>query len=347
MNSFLQWLKSPAGRVLVVAVSFTFLSAVINPGITRAQTSQSNKTDSSAGTLDASYRVGPGDHIYLSVPQRPDLNRQLTVGDDGNVNLPLVGNVQVKGLSRSEIESKLLQALREYYPSVNHVDINISQALSNVVFVAGEVRFPGKYSFPETQVNLWEAIREAGGATPTANLSSVRVVEDRSRGGASQLVDVQSAIETGTVQNLPILRPGDTVIVPGSEELYTGSSGVNVTGAVIKPGNYRLTGRGDLVGIILEAGGPTDRANLSSVHLIRPGSDNKKAENYEIDLNDFLKHGKLESNPKLKPGDTITVQNKSFTGRDVSLILSFVTALGTLVLLYYTIQNESTKSNGN
>jgi polysaccharide export outer membrane protein len=344
MNSFLQWLNTPAGRALVICVSLVYVSAAINPGVARAQTTQPNKTDSSAGTLGADYRVGPGDHIYVSVPQRPDLNRQLTVGDDGNVNLPLVGNVQVKGLSKSEIEAKLLSALREYYPSVNHVDINVSQALSNVVFVAGEVRFPGKYSFPEQTVNLWEAIREAGGANTGANLSSVRVVQDRSRGGESQLVDVQAAIETGTVQNLPILRPGDTVIVPGAEELYTGSSGVNVTGAVIKPGNYRLMGRGDLVGTILQAGGPTDRANLSSVHLIRPGTG-AKAETYNIDLNEFLKHGKMESNPKLKPGDTVTVQNKGFSGRDVSLILSFVTALGTLVLLYYTIQNESTTSH--
>ncbi|HKW13113.1 MAG TPA: polysaccharide biosynthesis/export family protein [Candidatus Krumholzibacteria bacterium] len=346
MNSFLQWLNTPAGRALVICVSLVYVSAVINPGVARAQTTQPNKTDNSAGTLGADYRVGPGDHIYVSVPQRPDLNRQLTVGEDGNVNLPLVGNVQVKGLSKSEIEAKLLSALREYYPSVNHVDINVSQALSNVVFVAGEVRFPGKYSFPEQSVNLWEAIREAGGANTGANLSSVRVVQDRSRGGESQLVDVQAAIENGTVQNLPILRPGDTVIVPGADELYTGSSGVNVTGAVIKPGNYRLTGRGDLVGTILQAGGPTDRANLSSVHLIRPGNGSK-AETYNIDLNEFLKHGKMDSNPKLKPGDTVTVQNKGFTGRDISLILSFVTALGTLVLLYYTIQNESTTSTHN
>jgi protein involved in polysaccharide export with SLBB domain len=148
-----------------------------------------------------------------------------------------------------------------------------------------------------------------------------------------------------------MLRPGDTIIVPGSEETYTGSAGVNVTGAVIKPGNYRLTGRADLVGAILMAGGPTDRANLSNVRLIRPGVDAKskeeKAETYKIDLNDFLKKGKMESNPKLRPGDTVTVQNKSFSGRDVSLILGFVTALGTLVLLYYTIQNESTNSSSN
>src|SRR5690242_17920840 len=110
MNSFLQWLNTRTGRALVVGFSFVYLSAVINPGVARAQTTQPGKTDSGAGTLGADYRVGPGDHIYLSVPQRPDLNRQLTVGDDGNVNLPLVGNVQVKGLSKTEIESKLLQA---------------------------------------------------------------------------------------------------------------------------------------------------------------------------------------------------------------------------------------------
>jgi polysaccharide export outer membrane protein len=333
-------MSTPAGRVLVIAVAFVFTSSVLSPGLVHAQT----KTDNNqTAQLGSDYRVGPGDHIYLSVPQRPDLNRQLAVGDDGNVNLPLVGNVAVRGLSKPEIEAKLLSSLREYYPSVNHVEISISQALSNVIFVAGEVRFPGKYSFPETSVNLWEAIREAGGPTPTASLSGVRVVQDRSRGGTSQLIDVQTAIEAGTVQTLPILRPGDTVIVPGSQEAYTGSSGINVTGAVIKPGSYRLTGRSDLIGAILMAGGPSDRANLSDVHLIRP-LDDGKAETYKIDLNDFLKHGKMESNPKLKPGDTITVQNKSFSGRDVSLILSFVTALGTLVLLYYTIQNESTKS---
>jgi protein involved in polysaccharide export with SLBB domain len=341
VTSFLQWLSTPAGRTLVLAVALIFTSSVVSPGVVHAQTQA--RPDNPTSALGAEYRVGPGDHIYLSVPQRPDLNRQLAVGDDGNVNLPLVGNVQVRGLNKVEIEAKLLQSLREYYPSVNRVEITITQALSNVIFVAGEVRFPGKYSFPEGNVNLWEAIREAGGPSPTATLSSVRVVQDRLRGGTSQLVDVQSAIENGTVQGLPILRPGDTVIVPGAEESYTGVSGVNVTGAVIKPGNYRLTGRQDLMGAILMAGGPTDRANLSSVRLIRP-TDEGKAETYNVDVKKFLEKGQMESNPKIRPGDTISVGNKSFSGRDVSLILGFVTALGTLVLLYYTIQNQASTS---
>jgi polysaccharide export outer membrane protein len=279
----------------------------------------------------------------VSVPQRPDLNRQLAVSNDGTVNLPLVGNVQVRGLNKVEIETKLLQSLREYYPSVNKVEITIRQALSNVIFVSGEVRFPGKYSFPQ-DVNVWEAIREAGGPVPSANLSSVRIVQDRARGGASSLVDIQAGLDNGTVENLPMLKPGDTIIIPGQEELYSGSAGVNVTGAVNRPGNYRLTGRQDLMGAILMAGGPSERANLENVRLIRPDTDGK-AETYKLDVKEFLEDGDMDSNPKLKPGDTIAVGQKGFTGRDMSLVLSFVTALGTLVLLYYSIQDEASNSD--
>jgi polysaccharide export outer membrane protein len=193
-------------------------------------------------------------------------------------------------------------------------------------------------------VNVWEAIREAGGPVPSATLTSVHVVEDRARGGKSTLVDVQSALEAGNVEQLPLLRPGDTIIVPGAEETYTGVAGVNVTGEVIRPGNYRLTGRSDLMGAILMAGGPSERANLGEVRLVRPDNDGR-AETYKVNVKRFLEDGEMDANPKLRPGDTVAVGRKSFTGRDVGLILGFVTAIGTLVLLYYTIQNEASTSD--
>ena len=338
MNLFWKWLTSPAGRVLVGLVAFTYTTTAVGLSYPRAQT-QTN------APLGPEYRVGPGDHIYLSVPQRPDLNRQLVVTPAGEVNLPLVGNVVVRGLNKVEIEAKLLQALREFYPSVNRVETSITQSLSNVIFVSGDVRFPGKYSFAET-VNVWEAIREAGGPVPTATLSGVRVVQDRSRGGASFLVDVQAALESGSMDKLPVLKPGDTVIVPGQEETYTGTAGINVMGAVIKPGSYRLTGHQDLMSAVLMAGGPSDRANLSNVRLIRPDNEGR-AETQKIDLTKFLEKGDMASNPKLLSGDTVDIGKKAFTGRDAALVLSFVTAIGTLVLLYYTIQNESSTSSGN
>lgn len=340
MSCFLHWLTTPAGRTVVMTIALVFTLGVVSPAFAQTQRTDQPKTNAPLG---ADYRVGPGDHIYLSVPQRPDLNRQLAVGENGAVSLPLVGNVPVAGLNKTEIESKLLQSLREYYPSVNRVEVTITQALSNVIFVSGEVRFPGKYSFPQ-DVNVWEAIREAGGPVPSATLSSVRVVRDRARGGTSELVDVQSALENGTVENLPVLRPGDTVIVPGAEETYTGTAGVNVAGQVTKPGNYRLTGRQDMMGAILIAGGPTEAADLTDVVLIRPDNDGR-AQKYKVNVKHFLEDGKMEANPKLKPGDTVTVGKRTFTGRSLGLVLSFVTTIGTLVLLYYTIQNEASTSN--
>ena len=336
MNLFWKWFTSPAGRVLVALVAFTYMTTAVGLSYPRAQASQVS------GPLGPDYRVGPGDHIYLSVPQRPDLNRQLVVTPEGEVNLPLVGNVVVRGLNKVEIEAKLLQALREFYPSVSRVETSITQALSNVIFITGDVRFPGKYSFAEA-VNVWEAIREAGGPVPTATLSGVRVVQDRSRGGASFLVDVQAALDSGGMDKLPILKPGDTVIVPGQETTYTGTAGINVMGAVTRPGSYRLTGRQDLMSAVLMAGGPSDRANLSSVHLIRPNNEGG-AETRKIDLTKFLEKGDMESNPKLFSGDTVDIGKKAFTGRDAALILSFVTAIGTVVLLYYSIQSESANS---
>jgi protein involved in polysaccharide export with SLBB domain len=207
-----------------------------------------------------------------------------------------------------------------------------------VIYVSGDVKLPGKYSFAEP-VNVWEAIREAGGPMPTATLSGVRVITDRSRGGTTYLVDVQAALDGGSVQDLPILKPGDTVLVPGLEETYTGSAGVNVMGAVLKPGTYRLSGRQDLMSALLIAGGPNERANLGKIHLIRPSGEGL-AETQKINLERFIEKGDMESNPALRSGDTINVGSKRFTSRDATLILGFISAIGTIVLLYYTIQNE-------
>jgi len=335
VNRVTQLLKTPAGRALVALVAFSYTTAALGVAAPRAQT-QAPQTSTQG--MPADYRVGPGDRMFLAVPQRPDLNRELLIDAKGEITLPLVGAVAVRGLTANEIQSRLLQALREYYPSVNRIEVSVTRASSNVIFVSGDVKLPGKYSFAEA-VNVWEAIREAGGPMPTATLSGVRVIQDRTRGGATFLVDVQAAIEKGSVDTLPILKPGDTVLVPGLEETYTGSMGVNVMGAVLTPGVYRLQARQDLMSAVLAAGGPNERADISDIRLIRPEPDGI-AQTTKINLERFIEKGDQTQNPKLQAGDTVNIGRKAFTSQDASLILGFVTAIGTLVLLYYTIQNE-------
>jgi polysaccharide export outer membrane protein len=286
-------------------VALTYTVAAL--GIPRARAQQPQVQQQA---LPADYRVGPGDSIFLSVPQRPDLNRELVVDADGKVTLPLIGKVQVRGLTDPEIESRLLQALREYYPSVNRTDVTITRASSNMIWVSGDVKLPGKYSFPQP-VNVWEAIREAGGPATTASLDAVRIIKDRSRGGGTTIVDVQGAIETGSVRDLPTLDPGDTIIVPAKH---------------------------------LQAGGPSDRAKLDEVRIIRPRADGS-AQTIKLDLNKFIEKGDVANNPPLQPGDTVAIGRKGFTTTELTTILAIVTTLATITLLYFTIQDEIDEQN--
>jgi polysaccharide export outer membrane protein len=294
-------------------------------------------------TMNTAYRVGVGDKIFMSVPQRSDLNRELIIKDNGNVELPLIGDVGVIGLTTQEIENRLYQALREMYPSVTEVDITLLEATSQVVHVIGQVNVPGKYNYLE-DTNAWEAIRDAGGPTDLASLDDVRVVKSRSRGGSSRLANIDAALEYGTVDQLPDLDPGDTVIVPLMEEMYTGTLGVNIFGQVVRPGTYKLQGSKDLITALVQAGGTTDIASLGKVRIIRTQPDGS-LNAMKINLQDYLKKGDALANPELRVGDTVSVPSQNFFIRqlkDLRFWLNLATvgvSVATLSIVIYDRNN--------
>lgn len=296
---------------------------------------------------DTNYRVGEGDRIFLSVPARPDLNRELVIEEGGVVTLPLIGKVPVAGLTVDEIEVKLLAEIKDFYPSITQIEITIREAVSQVIYITGQVGVPGKYNFHKSP-NLWEAIREAGGATPTASLDNVRVVKDRAKGGQSAVYNVQNALELGSVEQLPELEAGDTVIVPTIAEVYTGSFGVNVFGSVVAPGIYKLQSRKDLITAILQAGGPAQIAELQNVNIVRPNPDGSIS-TITIDFSRFLQYGDPFANPLLKPGDTVYVPAKSrgkqIAEADLTLVLTLLTTTLSVVALTLTINDRLNSDN--
>jgi protein involved in polysaccharide export with SLBB domain len=323
-------------RITAAVLCCLFLSAVANPPLFAQQVFSA-----------ADYRVGVGDRIFLSVPQRPDLNRELTIEAGGVIDLPLIGQVVVGGLTLKEIEEKLLDAIKDYYPSINKVEVTIREALSQVIYITGQVGSPGKYNFHKSP-NLWEAIREAGGPTPTAALDNVRVVKDRSKGGQSTVYNVQNALERGSVSDLPVLEAGDTVIVPAAAEVYTGSFGVNVFGSVVTPGIYKLQARQDLITALLQAGGPIQVASLTNVNIVRPNADGSIS-TITVDFKRYLDHGDPFANPKLKPGDTVYVPEKSrgkqLADADITLFLTLLTTTLSVVALTLAINDRVGTNN--
>ena len=251
-------------------------------------------------------RLRPGDGIELNVPQRSELDRRLVIDDTGRISLPIIGEVMIGGMSVEDAEDVLLRALREFYPSIRAISVSlIGEESRRMIYVHGEVETPGKYGFGKNPT-VWEAIREAGGATSTAALGTVRIIRAEGEGQRTFLVDLQAAIESGNLNDLPILEPGDAVIVPESTVIHAGTGSVRVIGAVRTPGPYMLTGEKTLVDAILAAGGTADNADLKKVNVIRTLPDGAQL-TLTFDLKRYLDTGDIRHNPLILPDDTVHV----------------------------------------
>jgi protein involved in polysaccharide export with SLBB domain len=280
-------------------------------------------------------RLRRGDRLELDIPQRPELERQLVIDNDGNVYIPVVGNISIQGQLITEAEATVLRALREIYPSVQSIRLNlIGEESRRLIYVHGEVLNPGKYEFEESPT-LWVAIREAGGAVATASLDAVRIIRAEGEGRRTLIVNLQQIIESGEFDSLPKLRPGDTVIVPERSVQYTGTGAVKVIGAVTTPGPYNLVGERYLIDAVLAAGGPAENANLSEVTIVRTMPDGGQLA-IRVDFNRYLEEGDSRHNPKIFPEDTVNIpseRNIVVVLLDPRFWLAVVTAVTTLYLL--------------
>src|ERR1700688_3117416 len=109
--------------------------------------------------------LGPQDAVTLHIDEDPTLGGPATVADDGTVRVPLVGSVQVGGLSPDAAARRAEQALKDGRFFVNpHVTITVTTSLSQRVSVLGEVKTPGRYPV-DARTSLVDLIAQAGGFT--------------------------------------------------------------------------------------------------------------------------------------------------------------------------------------
>jgi len=283
--------------------------------------------------ISQEIRIRPQDKLELNVLGREELSRILQVDRVGNVNIPIVGDVHIAGLTIEEAQLSILRKIKDYFPDVTSVNLQlVGEESKRIIYVHGQVLRPGKYELSGTP-NVWEAVREAGGATPDASLDAIKLIRAKGDGKRTMIVNLQEAIDTGDFSKLPKLKPGDTIIVPTRAIRQFGSSAVNVIGAVLHPAPYVLTGEKRLIDAILAAGGPTEDANLHKVKLIRNLPDGGTV-TMRVDFAKYLEDGDPRNNPIVKPYDTVNVPKHSNYFRtmftDPRFLLGLLTASGTL-----------------
>ncbi len=307
------------------------------------------------------YILGPGDDLKIEVLGSEISSGQHTILNDGTINIPLAGDVLLKGKTikeaNFEIKNKLKKQLIE-----PEVSIQIIKPRPMTVFVLGEVDRPGIYTLNISGIKsaidskdsnisgmptLIKAIQKAGGITQSADLKEVELIRllpgnlNEYKTSKLNLIDL---IFKGAMNNNPFLFDGDIIKLKKSKELPSkrietitynnltpNQIQISVIGEVVKPGRFSIDSNTPLLQSILEAGGPINsRSSKSNVDLYRVNRDGTAShKKFKLDF----KSGISPSNPLLKDGDVVRVRRNVITKASDSLD-GIARPLSSLVTVY-------------
>ena len=159
------------------------------------------------------FAFGPGDVIDIKVWRQPDMDMQIVIAPDGAITYPLVGRIEVSGMTYPELVTTIETELQTYYTDPS-VAVNIVEVSNQKVFVLGEVNNPSVLQI-ENELSVLEALTRTGGISSDANTENVLLI----RGGLEEpslyTVNVQGILSGDLSQNV-MLQRGDILMVPTS-----------------------------------------------------------------------------------------------------------------------------------
>lgn len=281
-----------------------------------------DKIKAESAKIDDQYRLGPGDRFAFVVRGREDISREeIIVAPSGEVALPRVGIMNVKGRTLKELTDELIKALSAYYETPE-VTLIMKAYMNNRVFVLGRVANPGAVNF-QGPGTLLEALSLAGGLpvdTTKSFLSTCMIVRGKD---LVMWVDLRELLERGNMSLNARLQNGDVVFIPQSDDQLA-----YVLGEVRSPGVIPLRSQITVMDAIMTAGGPGKGANLRNVFLVRNASGKGLVE--RIDLQQLVGRGNFTRNYVLRAGDVIYVPETGLSKMNyfTSQIAPFFTVIG-------------------
>jgi len=194
-----------------------FLVSIAAPAALAGETPKAEPSNQAV----LAYRITLTDLLRVDIYQEDDLRTMSRVDAKGNINLPLVGEVRVVGLTVSDAQKAVENAYRDgRYLRDPQVTINIESYASREVSIQGQVRSPGRYPLPiETNMTVLELVTKAGGFTDTAKGTAVNITRVTADGKKQVFtIDVDSLIKgkdkASISDNSLVIEPGDIVYVP-------------------------------------------------------------------------------------------------------------------------------------
>lgn len=258
----------------------------------------------SAGrTSSKDYKIGPDDLIEVTVFEDEKLNKIVRVTSQGNISLPLIGIIQVKGLTSSELEKEVRALLSEKYLQDPHISIFIKEYHNQRISVMGAVTKPGVYDVTGEKTIL-DLLSLSGGLRDDAGklLFLIRPPsQDRSLDSEPPktfTADLEDLLIKGDLSLNYSLLHGDVMNIPPAGKVFVG-------GLVMRPGGFPLEKKMTLSQAIAVAGGLDTKADTSEVRVFRYSGkgEQKQAIIYNVSQ---IQKGQI-SDPYLQENDVVFV----------------------------------------
>lgn len=260
--------------------------------------------------VPSNYIMGVGDTIKVQLFGKENRSYDLTIGREGKVVIPDLGELNVAGLSYTLMQELIQSQVKQRLIGFNAA-VSMGELRSIQVFIAGEAYKPGSYTISSLST-ISQALYLAGGFSDIASLRSIRLMR---AGKVVSDFDLYDLLLKGDASDDKMLQSGDVVFIPTRGDMVT------VKGEVKRPALYELKGNEALKDAIRFAGGSEDSAYLSSAQLQRIIKGKRLISTVDLTSERHL-------NKALKGGDVLTLRQVSDSLDNSLLLVGAVTRPG-------------------
>lgn len=212
------------------------------------------------------YLLATGDSVRIQVFQNPDLSIEARLSETGSISYPLIGAVDIGGLSTMSAEKRIADALQKGGFLQNpQVTVSLVQIRGNQVSVLGQVARPGRFPLESINTRLSDMLANAGGTTPLGDDTAI-VSGMRNGQPFRQQVDVPALFLDSKGEADLVLQGGDIVYVNKAPVFY-------IYGEAQRPGSYRIERGMTVMQALAQGGGPSARGSEKRLRLHRKNAD--------------------------------------------------------------------------
>ncbi len=280
------------------------------------------------------YRLGPGDVLDITIFEVEELSKPAVMAPDGTVRLPLVGTVELAGLTPTEAAERLRRLYANNLIRDPQIAVSVKEYNSQPVAVLGAVARPGVYQLRGPR-RLTDVLALAEGLTPEAGSEILISRPEAPRGdaggpggpgagGAERTLSVATSALislSGRPEDNPWVQAHDTIRVSRAGVVY-------VVGEVGRAGGFPLKDREQITVLkaLSLAEGLKRTASPQKARIIRQRAGSRQET--PVRVNDIL--GGRAPDPPLGPDDILFVphsQAKTALGRTAEAAVQIATGV--------------------